>query len=260
MNPQFNSLAFSDLHGRLPKIPKKYRNADTPIFICGDTPDNNVDNFLPCIKAAGKIIPSTWADWNFRQIHKGKEAEFQNQWLDEKLIPHLKQNNINLDNVIILAGNHCFCDYESRFKNALNQGAKTIQFRGLKIGLLTGCPPLVYEWHDEIEEEEFAKRILTLDPAIDILITHSPGYGMADRAYGQNHIGSQEITKAIFGRFSGEKPYFTNLKFHIFGHAHGYPNVGVHKQDVDGRLIRFVNCAENRLDLAIDFTPQSVIE
>lgn len=245
-------LLYSDGHGKLPNIPKKYRNGETLIVFAGDQCNNYVQNFQPFIKVGEILIPCEWKeDWNFRKINKEEEAKLQGEWIEKEFLPHLNKQNIDLNRVIWINGNHDFVEASKYFPHSCFNSAKTITIDGIKIGLLVGCLPLVYEWHEEIPESEIENRIKLIDPEIEILVSHAPCYSINDYAYGQEHIGSQSIYASIFGKsvFDPQPPYFNNLKFYLSGHAHKYPNVGVKKHEVNGRIIRFCNAAEQRLEL-----------
>ncbi len=249
-------LHFSDNHGKLIKIPKKYRNADTLIALTGDIAPTYVQNLIPCIKTkSGEMKECTWQDpWNYRKIDTIGEAACQKEWMEKTFIPDLLKQGISLEQIIILNGNHDFLDMENLFPYALTQGAKTIEWQGIKIGMMTGVLPIAGEWFDEIYENDFSERLKLISPGIDILITHAPLYGIKDHCYGVDHIGSQSIYTACFGRsiFDAQPPYFNRLRFHLFGHAHTYPNPGVSKYEIAGRLVRFCNAAEIKLE--IDYT------
>lgn len=246
-------LHFSDLHGSLPRIPSRFRNPETLLVFSGDTFDNDaINNFTPGIKEGGEFRQTSWDTlWNFRVIDREGEARFQDNEIVTKFIPCLLEQGFTLEQIIILAGNHCFCNLEKHFPNALTTGGKTITVQGIKFGLLTGVLFLSGEWNDEVPESEIGNRIRLIEPDIDILVSHCPPYGIGDRSYGDPHIGSQELYTSIFGKsvFDPSPPYFTNLKFHLFGHSHKWPNIGVKKHEINGRIVRFCNAAETRLEL-----------
>lgn len=242
-----NILHFSDLHGKLPVIPKKRRNTDTILVFSGDICDNYPeDTFTPGYMKDGEFFESNWQMWSFRKIDTVLEKELQEGWIQTKLIPHLNQNNISFNNVIILKGNHDFCSFEKFFNNALDIGAKTVTVQGVKFGLMTGVLPYHHEWNDEVEEEVLEERLKLVDTDIDILVTHVPTRNIRDLGGAFEHIGSQSIYNAIFGY----EPFFTKIRYHLFGHAHG--QYGVEKHEFDGRLVRFVNAAQNRMELDIN--------
>ena len=77
-------LHYSDLHGKLPEIPKKHRNGDTVLVFSGDVADNYPEEtFTPGIKdgRAGEFRETSWVSWNFRLIDKIHEKELQEGWL-----------------------------------------------------------------------------------------------------------------------------------------------------------------------------------
>jgi len=247
-----NISHISDTHGR-----KIAPNKETDlVIVSGDCETTHVKNLTPGYKRAGiedaEFVPTSWASWNFRKVDVEKEAAEQEAQHVNHFIPFLKKRGIDLKNVIAIPGNHTFCDLTKIYPNAIKKGAKTIMWRGIKIGLLTGVLPLAYEWFDEITEYDFRQRILKLDRDINILISHTPPYGILDGYYG-THIGSQELTTAIFGSKLAElESYFTNLWLHCFGHsheAHGQKQFSSEK----GYDIIFSNAAttKNRINLDI---------
>ena len=248
-----NILHFSDTHGKLPQIPKKRRNGDTILVLSGDICDNYPeDTFTPGYKSGDVFTPSNWHMWNFRKIDTVLEAELQEGWVQTKLIPHLVDNKINLDNVIILKGNHDFCSFEKFFNNALDLGAKTVTVQGIKFGLVTGVTKYVGEWNDEVDDSVIGERLAQVDFDIDILVTHAPPYGIKDMGMG-DRIGSNEIVKAIFGYYN-KAVRFVKIRYHLFGHAHGQHGVEKHEVSMPtgDRIVKFVNAAQQRMDIDID--------
>lgn len=248
-----NVLVFSDLHGKLPNIPKRFRNSDTIVIFAGDQCNNYPQNFRPCVKNKdGQVSPCGWHDpWNYRKINREAEARFQSEWIVSDFIPHLLKQGIDLNKVVWLNGNHDFVDASKYFVHSCFDGSKTIVVDGIKIGLLVGCLPIVFEWHQEINESEIDNRIHNIDRDIEILVSHSPCYGIKDGGRGEDHIGSQSLYVSIFGKsvFEKEQPYFNAIKMHLFGHSHNYPNVGIEKHEIEGRKVKFVNAAGSRIEL-----------
>lgn len=243
-------LHYSDLHGKLPQIPKKRRNDDTILVLSGDIADNYPeDTFVPGYMSNGVFTPSNWNMWNFRMIDKILEAELQSGWIQTVLIPHLVDNKIKLDNVIILKGNHDFCSFEKFFTNGLDIGVKHVTIKGIKFGMFTGVLPFTGEWNDEVDDSIIGERIKEIDQDIDILVTHVPTYGIRDGGGNFEKLGSPSLYNAIFG-IQGITPYFHKIRYHLFGHSHG--NHGVDKHEIDGRVVRFVNAACQRMVIDID--------
>jgi len=238
-------IHYSDLHGKLPEIPKKYFGTDVVVVISGDVCNNYLENFTPGLKRGVFFQPTAWnVPWNFRKIDGEKEAIAQNSWIETKLIPHLTKCKIDLNNVLAVNGNHDWCSLDKFFPNSESLRTKNIIFRGIKIGMLVGVNRLDGEWYQEITELGFSNRIKELDPETEILISHSPPHGILDISYGTERIGSTELAQAIFAKTNGQTPYFTRLKLHLFGHTHG--SYGSVKHKVDGRVIKFYNAATTR--------------
>lgn len=226
-----NILAMSDLHGRIPKIPKAIASSEIDLFIdCGDTCGHFNKNW-------------DYNDYFQRMVNVPAESADQLKWLQETYKPWITKA-INPKHIIRLNGNHDFGDCpDGLFEHYLFQGSKTITVEGIKIGLMTGMGNLAGEWHDEIGEEEVERRIYGIDKDIQILVTHCPPYGILDKAYSGDRIGFRALTKAIFGSAIGEQPpYFTHLTHHFFGHAHEAR--GQQEEFVDERKITFMNVAE----------------
>ena len=224
-----NILALSDIHGRIPKLPKAIAESPIELFIdCGDTCGHFSKNW-------------SYNDYFQRMVNVEAEANDQLGWLKDTYKPWIEKT-LKPKHIIRLNGNHDFGECpEGLFEHYLFQGSKTIIIEGIKIGMMTGMGQLVNEWHDEIPEEEFQRRIEGIDRDIQYLVTHMPPHGILDQAYSGDRIGSRALTQAIFGRL-GETPYFTHLTHHWFGHAHEAR--GKEEHDIDGRKITFMNVAE----------------
>ena len=258
-----NILHFSDLHGKLPQIPKKYHGTDIVIVLSGDICDNFPNHWIPCIKQWPNITPSTWNGfWNFRQIDGVEEGRLQDEWVETKLVPHLKNCHISFDNVIVVNGNHDWCHFDKWFPNSLHTGSRTILFRSVKIGLLVGVPNFTGEWFEEIGPVEMDKRIKALDPDIEILVSHTPPYSILDRGHGESNIGSQELYVALFGRsvFDVQEPYFNKLKLNLFGHAHDAR--GAKHFEFGERKLKCYNASQTRFEIeySLDINPSPVVE
>jgi Icc-related predicted phosphoesterase len=231
-----NIIALSDLHGRLPKMPSGILASPfDALILSGDITPNNIANW-------------DMSRWNDRRCDISKEAPYQREWFETKLLPWAKTFK-KVENIIFIAGNHDFLNPEKiPGIIGLKTGAKTITLAGTKIGLLCGSMPLKGEWNDEINEYDMNERVLTLDRDIEILVSHVPPMGVMDRAYNGQLIGSNSLRDSIFGLGSAfdpsnkPKPYFTNLKHHFYGHCHEARGREVH--EIDGRQVIFDNVAE----------------
>ncbi len=252
MSTKNTILCFSDLHNKLPIIPSHLRNRDTTIVFCGDTFNNDINNITPGIIKNGSFRKTNWKIWNYRTVDEEAERLTQNNYINKVFIPHLKSNNINLDNVLILNGNHCYADVDMFFRYGLKKGARNIIYKGTKIGLVTGVIQSIDEWNDEITEEEFKKRLDLIDPETQILITHVPPYNVLD-SEDEGHLGSQAISRYIFGKpYIDLIPRFNNLRLHMFGHAHGARGTYEYRID-NSKNIQFYNAAKSRYEINFKF-------
>jgi Icc-related predicted phosphoesterase len=233
-------LHISDLHGVLKPLWKVIRSGKSFDFIIltGDIAPTHVKYMTP--RGDG-----------FRIIDTVAEAKHQTEWATNALKPLLDQ--IPHKHLIAVNGNHDFLDFAPVFPEAttLFKGAKTVVIDGIKFGIATGIEPLRGEWHEEVPEYDFNERLLTLDPDIQILITHAPPNQVLDLAYGGDRIGYNCLYKHIFGLSLGNvPPTFTHLTKHLFGHAH--ESAGFKEIDMEnGRVILFSNaaCGANVVEL-----------
>jgi len=121
--------------------------------------------------------------------------------------------------VVYIAGNH-----DNRIKDKSNPPMPShieylcnsgTEYEGLKIW---GSPnSLLFENVNPLckafmkTEEELAKIYAEIPDDIDMLITHTPPYGILDKSVRGEHCGSKSLGRRIFDI----KP-----KYHIFGHIH----------------------------------------
>jgi Icc-related predicted phosphoesterase len=119
----------------------------------------------------------------------------------------------------VILGNHengakYISDLHGVFTNATLLHDELIEIEGFKIfgSPVNECGPYKNMW--SYCEPEYIKRICSLIPKCDILITHGPPLGILDPGISAEHIGSPEILEAV----ERIKPLA-----HVFGHAHsGY--------------------------------------
>jgi Icc-related predicted phosphoesterase len=229
-----NILGLADLHGRIPKLPANIRGSHIDLLaFCGD------------------CVPNFDANWNLkshpRQCDVAKEAPAQQAWVEDRLLPWVAKEFSDVTNILYLAGNHCFFDPE-KIKGiiGLKTGSRTLTINGTKIGLLAGSMPLIGEWSDEVDDFEMNSRILNIEPNIEILFSHVPPLGIMDRSWSGQLIGCKSLRDACLGITSFgeviEKPWFTKLQHHFYGHCHETRGSEVH--EVDDRKIMFHNVAE----------------
>ena len=186
--------AISDLHGHLPAVPK-----------------------CDLLLIAGDICPSSWpgpqADWL---------ANTFKPWLD--LVPARE--------VVAVAGNHdwVFESWDNRKEFELTPGAadrlvlpdlrwhyledQGIELFGLRI---YGTPWQLRcgNWAFNVEEPVLADKFARIPNGTDIVLSHSPPFGIGDLAYrpnGGEHVGSPSLLDRVLR---------VRPRLHVFGHIHG---------------------------------------
>lgn len=176
--------------------------------------------------------------------HTGYEHFEFNEWLDKQ----------KYRKIILIAGNHDTWIEKvgiaghgnefiwENFKYLCDSGT---EFEGLKIwgspwtktflGMNPKCKAFAVD-----TEEELAEKWALIPDDIDILICHSPPYGILDkikprilpRLDEMNHVGSMSLRNAVL---DGER--FKKLKLVVFSHIHeGYGMF-------ETTLTKFVNCS-----------------
>jgi len=154
------------------------------------------------------------------------ELEIFNDWLGE--LPHQYK--------IIIAGNHDWCfqnDIEASreiLTNAIYLQDESITIENIRF---YGSPwqPMFYDWAFNLPRGKALKQKWDLIPEnTDVLITHGPAKGILDQTIQGDHVGCEELSKAI----KKIRP-----KFHICGHIHeGYGML-----DLDG--CTYINASVN---------------
>lgn len=133
---------------------------------------------------------------------------------------------LNYKYKIFIAGNHDFCfenpnldnppiypDIAQEFKDMgiIYLMDQMIEIDGIKI---YGSPwqPRFYDWAFNLNRgEQIAQKWKLIPENLDILLTHSPPYGILDDTYGGRRVGCEELYKKIVS---------ITPKIHIFGHIH----------------------------------------
>lgn len=121
---------------------------------------------------------------------------------------------------IIVAGNHDVCFEKSPLlaKTMLSDGIiylqdKEIEIEGIKFYGTPWQLPFM-NWAFNLTEDELCRKFAQIPNDIDILISHSPPYGILDSTPTTKNLGSKSLL---------EKVYQVKPKYHIFGHIHhGY--------------------------------------
>lgn len=171
---------FSDIHGQFNSkdFNKSFRNNPGDVLIfAGDLQINNMDNGIGFI------------DWFHKLPYEFKVMTFGNHdgnW--EHAAEHAqKYNDITI----------------------LNNESVTVN--GIKI---FGSPHSVEfgKWWFMMKDELLATLWAKIPDDIDILVTHSPPFGILDQTIDGFTTGSRTLSKRI--------SELHNLKYHIFGHIH----------------------------------------
>jgi Icc-related predicted phosphoesterase len=131
-----------------------------------------------------------------------------NEWL----------GTLDYEHKIVIAGNHELCFEKSPEKaeklitNAVYLKDSSIVIDGMKF---YGAPwqPTFYNWAFNLDRgDEIKQKWDMIDEDTDVLITHGPLFGYLDRVIEGEHVGCEELTKAV----QRIKP-----KLHVCGHIHG---------------------------------------
>lgn len=118
---------------------------------------------------------------------------------------------------ILVAGNHDVC-FENNLaiartfldKNIIYLQDEAIEIEGVKF---YGSPwqlPFM-NWAFNLPEEELRNKFEHIPDTVDVLITHSPPYGILDSTPAKKNLGSRSLLE----RVCQVKP-----RYHIFGHIH----------------------------------------
>jgi Icc-related predicted phosphoesterase len=123
-----------------------------------------------------------------------------------------------------------FLDTGADFEYLCDSG---MEYKGLKIwgspwtktfpGMNPHCKAFTCE-----TEEELAEKWKLIPDDVDILITHSPPYGILDKTKRREHVGSESLREHVMNRI---KP-----KLHVFGHIHEWGG-----RELDCVTTKFVN-------------------
>lgn len=149
--------------------------------------------------------------------HTEKEHFQFNEWLE----------NQKYKKIILISGNHdtwieqneCagFADFDGqKVEHICDSGT---EFKGLKIWgspwtkTFEGMNPHCKAFTCETEDQMYAKFV-QIPSDTDILITHSPPYGIFDHCQNEN-VGDLTLRNIVLS-----KERLPNLKLHIFGHIH----------------------------------------
>jgi Icc-related predicted phosphoesterase len=122
------------------------------------------------------------------------------------------------ERVVLIAGNHDRCLERSpvRSREILSQldiylEDEAFEWQGLKI---YGSPwqPKFFNWAFNLPRGEPLREKWQMIPEdTDILVTHTPPYGVLDKTRFGQHVGCEELARRVAE---------LDLKLHVFGHIH----------------------------------------
>jgi len=125
---------------------------------------------------------------------------------------------LEFETKILIGGNHDFfaAEQSERFKEILPQEIIYLNDSGVKIKGISiwGSPvqPDLTGWaFGKKRGKEMTKHWELIPENTDILITHTPPFGVLDKPRSGKSIGCEELTNKLKS---------LEVKFHIFGHVH----------------------------------------
>lgn len=149
-------------------------------------------------------------------IHAGDFCDFGNQNQIYDFLNWYKE--LDFEYKILIGGNHDFfaAEYPKQFLEHLPKEITYLNDSGLSIDYIKiwGSPvqPDLVGWAFGKKRGVEMRYHWDLIPQdVDILVTHSPPFGILDQSRSCQSLGCEMLTKRL-GKL--------NLKFHIFGHIH----------------------------------------
>ena len=194
---------FSDTHG----LPRKPVPSDADVIVL-----------------SGDICP------NKTRGHRHVERPYQTEWLRRTGADWKRWAGDKP--LLLVEGNHDFVDpapilREFRVR-AVNLEGREVEVFGMKFMGLPDIPWMGGEWNHERQEDEIKRHIdLILERRPDVLVSHSPIYGVLDCPWGDYHIGSTALSNALV---HGEHRPIAVLH----GHCH---EMGSQTREVMGMLV-----------------------
>jgi len=199
----------SDLHGQFTDLPK----AD--IYVAsGDLLDNH-----PII-----VRPKNFYD-SRRIIDHAREAEQQALWFYNNFghKGHSLREFLGSPDapVVCVRGNHDFIDLGPLFGGEVfeldHDPSRTVEYCGLKFGGFRGVNYIYGEWADELSFQELDDRVARLPRDLDVVVTHTPPYGVLD---GERHLGLSSLTTHLNTILYDLNTEDKLPKLFCFGHIH----------------------------------------
>ena len=217
---------FSDWRGKWAKLPR----AD--LYVC-------IGNMLP-----NHPLPITEAENDWEAFYKAKICPRHETYRQGKYIRGLLSRRSLLGNpeapIVLVRGNRDFVSLSKMFGGEVYEiGTSATIFhlgiRGqeLRIGGFRGVSVDMGVWSDELQDEDLSKLVSGLPQELDILVTHSPAYGMMDHVSGYGGRPQRWGIKPLTNYLEDQLLVNGPLRVHAFGYVpscFGY----IHR-DVGGR-------------------------
>lgn len=187
----------------------QYRNIEQPDFVA----------------ITGDMLFNT-NNWRARQFVA--EGELQRIAWVEDFFPMLR-NAFPKAKFVAVPGNHDYCDYGIPGEvESIDDASRTFVIGGVKFTGWRGSPNYDvtsdWMWNRQISDKAMKALCEDLDPTADVLLTHTPAYGIVCGLDHPIHYGSVPLRSYL------EKSRVQH-RVHLFGHAH----------ENGGRILRFGN-------------------
>lgn len=191
-------MHFSDWHGVFSSLPKG------DLYVC-------TGDMLPDFHVYGPVKDELLM------------GDAQRGWADGT--PSIREAMGNPDApVVCVRGNHDFIPLEILFRGGptyeINHPDDVYDLLGLRIGGCRGINYICGFWSDELRAPDFDRVSSKIPLDLDVLVTHTPPWGILDKwehyAPGGGHLGSEAISRHLTRcQYEGKMP-----KAHLFGHIH----------------------------------------
>lgn len=166
----------------------------------------------------GDVDPPPGAYARGRLVSPEREIEKQRLWISKQNFRKDFLPNPDAP-IICVRGNHDFVPLAELFGGdvweATDDPTRTTTIQGLTVGGCRGVNFIQGEWTDELYGSQFDERAEKLPDNIDLLLTHSPPYGLLD-FYGGSYVGSRALRRYVNKRSYSD----SNIRAHFFGHIH----------------------------------------
>ena len=146
-------------------------------------------------------------------IHCGDFCSFQND--DQRVLDDVDSwfAEVPAKHIVCIGGNHDFLlqSRQFRFSHATFLEDRRIEIEGLTLYGSPWCPDLV-NFAYYADDDQLKERWKKIPQGVDVLITHTPPYGLLDLpTSGSIHLGCPHLLAEL----DRVRP-----KLHVFGHVH----------------------------------------